>query len=167
MTPDFLDAAIRPYLCDADALVADRMDDAAAHARLGDLATATRRLAELRQALARIVGDTRASAYRDAHRDFDPEIHDPGRRLPDPETAAAVRAMPIGGRDAGRELEMLIDEARQALVLAVATGMPDAVTGWRGQQGDAVRAWARRTLSDGQCAIFWATRHARIKAELR
>jgi hypothetical protein len=158
------------------------MSDARAQALGGDISTAVQRLNDLHEALtgpdgSGIIGDARAVFYRDAHHlePFDDEIHDPDRRLPAPEGAAAARTLAVGGIDARREAGVLIDRARLGLVTAHAdAGDSNAMANraasldaWHEQHAMALKAWARRTLSDSQIAIFYAVSHLRLKPEYR
>ena len=179
MTSDHLDAAIIPWIERTDAITRDRMSDARAHAKVGDLATATRRLTSLHHGLIGphgegVIGDARAAFYRDVHDAFDPEIHDPSRRFPVPEESQVIRQTPINGRDAHRDLAGLIDQSRQGLTIAATSmgmmadaGSWTAIDTWHAQHSATIQSWARRTLSDNQMAIASAVGHLRIKPELR
>lgn len=181
MTDPF-DAALHPHVRRTDALIRARFADARAHALHGDIATAGQRLADLQVALAGpggsgAIGDARAAFYREAHRqhEFDPDLHDPDRRDPTPEGAAAARSISLFGADQGREVAGLLELARHGLVAAHAgTGSAaDArlrdmiIDTWHEQHSTAVRAWARRTLSNSQVAIHAAVGWLMQKPEYR
>ena len=168
-----LDEAIRPHIARADRFIAARLADARSHAKVGQIATAAQRLADLQFGLlgpdgSGLIGDSRAAFYRHAHHaDYDPDLHDPARRLPVAEGARAARTAPIGGVDSPRELALLIDRARSGPVLAHATGRPEAFDTWHGQHATALRAWARRRISDDQISITAAVNWLRQKPEFR
>lgn len=169
---DPFDAALAPHLRRAGRLIAARLDDAKAHALGGAIATATQRLVDLHHDVAGpdgrgIVGEARAAFYWDSYRldPFDPEIHDPDRRFPTSEEATAARTAPIGGVDAHRDLAVHIERARRGLVTA--TGNPAAIATWHQQQMMAMKAWARRTLSDSQVGLMSAIGAHRMRPEFR
>lgn len=169
---DTLDADLIPHLRRADRLIVARLKDARAHAHRGDVVTATQRLVDLHHSLigpdgGGVIGDARAAFYRDAyrHEPFDAELHDPARLHPSAEEAHAARTAPVGRVDAHRDLGVLIERARRGLV--VATGNPTAIDTWHEQHATAIRAWARRTLSDSQIALTAATNYLRLLPEFR
>lgn len=177
MTDD-LDQRLAPYLRRADRLIVGGFDDVRAHARTGNLAGAARRLAELQQALigpngSGLIGDARASFFRDAFGPFDPELHDPMRRVPMPAAVDVARTAPILGRHAYIDATHLIDHARSDLVVASAPRHADrdalhaAIDTWHDRHSGAIRAWARRTLSDSQMAIHRVVADWRLKPEYR
>lgn len=175
---DDLDARLIPHLRRADRLVVGKFADIRAHTRTGDLATATQRLADLHHALigpdgSGAIGDAKAAFLRDGFGPFDPELHDPARRLPTPEAANAARTAPVMGVDHYREAAGIFDAARSALVTATAPRYDDlavrnaAIDTWHGQHSGAVRAWVKRTLSNSQMAIHRVVGEWRLKPEYR
>jgi hypothetical protein len=180
--PDPMDEALAPHARRADRLIVDRFADARSHARTGHVALAAQRLSDLHHGLigpdgSGIIGDARAAAYRDAWRlePHDPELHDPDRRYPTSEGAQAARTAPIGGGDAYRELALLLERARVALVTAHAAAgrsgdaarRATAIDTWHEQHGTAIRRWARGRLSDDQIGIHAATNWLRMRGEFR
>lgn len=174
---DPLNDQLTPHLQRAQRLVAARLADARAHAHRGDVVTATRRLADLHHALigpdgSGAIGDAKAAFYRHAHADFDPELHDPARRLPTPEGAAVARTAPILGRDAYHDAASRFAQARMRLVVAAVAGADTgarsaAIETWHAQQTTALAGWARGTLSDAQMAIHQAVADLRLRPEWR
>lgn len=175
-TPDPLDTALVPHIKRADRLIVARMADARSHAKIGLVAWATQRLADLHLGLmgpdgSGLIGDARAAAYTYAyHAGYDPDLHDPDRRYSTAEGARAARTAPIGGVDAHRELGVHVERARLGLIAAQAgdaAGRATALDAWHEQHSAALRSWARRRLSDDQVSITAAIGWLRQKPEYR
>lgn len=177
---DPLDQALAIPLRRAMSMIAERTEEAHAFALVGNLAAATQRLARLQVSLtgpegSGLIGDARATFYRDVYRiePFDPELHDLDRHLPTAEAAKTARTVPIGGKDAWRELAAQLEQARGNLIAAYGQQAADAgnrraaLATWQEQTRTALQAWARRTLSDSQITIHHAVGRLRLKPEYR
>jgi hypothetical protein len=141
----------------------------------GDIFTAAQRLVDLHHSLigpdgSGAIGDARSAFYRHSHRKYDPDIHDPDRRLPTAEGMGAARTAPIGGIDAYREMAVAIERARRALVTASAgdsSSRAAVLDTWHQQHSTAIRSTAVRMLSDSQISISAAVSWLMMRPEFR
>jgi hypothetical protein len=162
---------LRPEADRAASIVARRLADAKTHAAVGNLPTASRRLAELTESLARHVADTRGHFYRAAfalHRrnGLDPAIHRTDL-APDPEGEAVVRRAEVLGRNYVADFLDIVSDADAGLESAVLAGGGDYLDAWEDEHRDRLTGRATAELSNSQMAIFEAVGQILLKPELR
>jgi len=150
-------------------VVLRRFQDARSYADRANpaVATALDRLDELGDVLAQTLSDARAGFYRqafDLHRlDWDPDVHQDV--YPDPDGETAARTAQIAGIDQARDLNKLVESAKQELRTTVAATLPLAA--WEHRHRDAISSRIKRHLNDAQVALHEAVGQVLIKPHLR
>jgi hypothetical protein len=145
--------------------------DARAHARLGDMAIARSRLAELGESLGDLMAAMRADFYRDSiaehMRDFDPDTDEP--IAADPIDEAIIGSSRCVGRgDQYAELDKAIDDAAAALRLVSSLADGEAQLAlWESGRRSALRSMAGMHASDAQMAIHTLVGVLKTRRELR
>jgi hypothetical protein len=169
------DAALRHWSARAAVLIWDRLADARAHAQVGRVHDAGRRLGELQLGLVdgssrngSMLGNARAAFYRNAFREepHDLAIHQVIR--PDAAGELVARSAPILGRDQHADLRAAIAAAGESL-RRLAASMPAAeqFSAWEARERDRLTAQTRMALSNAQIALSEAVGFLRVKPELR
>lgn len=182
MTPDPLDAALRPFLRESATLIDHRIADAARHGLAADIASAVQRIDELHGKLSgpgslmeRARRDFFRRSVRHHRRTMDSDILrvdipvDVWRELEDIAASGSIL-----GRDLAAESADNAGSSKRTMSVvhnAYGVDRPDmravAFKGWQDRQANLWKQWTKSVLTDTQMNIHYAAMHILIDPEKR
>jgi hypothetical protein len=161
----------------AQAVIANRLEDARSHAETGRTRAADRSLDELEQSLSEeIIGPAREQFFRrsfaDQRSQLDPEIVDLNC-VATPDCVRAARRAPIGGDDQYGVVRSMVDDARRQLKLVAGVGENDPTARaayhemWQCRHRAALTSTVKTALSDAQMSLFNVVGQLMIRSDIR
>lgn len=182
MTPDPLDAALRPFLRESATLIDHRIADASRHGLAADIASAVQRIDELHGKLSghgslieRARRDFFRRSVRHHRRTMDPDIlrtdipTDVFRELEDIAATGSIlgRDLAAESTDNAASSKRTMNVAHHAYGLDRPGMRAVAFRGWQDRQAAAWKAWAKSVLTDTQMNIHYAAMHILIDPSMR